>query len=108
MPTVRPFGRPVPVCADVHSLPTSDDVGEASSDLWAAILPKSRRSADADQPARLAIAIEWAAEYRLPPSDRAAASRKLVLWVTPATAEVRYSALPRVMEIRDGKWALTM
>lgn len=84
MPTVRPFGRPAPVRADVHPLPTSSDEGEASSDLWAAILPRG-----GEKPSRLAVAVEWAPEHRLPPSSRAGAARKLVLWVSPTTAEVR-------------------
>lgn len=85
MPIVRPFGRPAPVRADVHPFPSSGDVGEVSSDLWTAILPRSA----SEKPTRLAVAVEWAPEHRLPPSARAGAQRKLVLWVTPASAEVR-------------------
>ncbi|BEI80300.1 hypothetical protein CcaverHIS002_0108290 [Cutaneotrichosporon cavernicola] len=94
MPAVRPFGRPAPVIADVHPpLPSSSDAGEASSDLWAALLPRST-----EKPKRLAVAIEWAPEHRLPPSARAGAARKLVLWVSQTSAEPsdKVSSRPRL------------
>ncbi|BEJ11382.1 hypothetical protein CspHIS471_0108040 [Cutaneotrichosporon sp. HIS471] len=93
MPAVRPFGRPTPVRADVHPLLASSDAGEASSDLWAALLPRST-----EKPKRLAVAIEWAPEHRLPPSARAGAARKLVLWVSQSSAEPsdKISSRPRL------------
>lgn len=89
MPSVSPFGRPPPLKAEVYALPSASDVAEASSELWDRLSAKTN-----SKPARLAIAVEWAQEARLPPQLRAKSStaRKLVLWVQPATAEVSYCA----------------
>jgi hypothetical protein len=91
MPSVRPFGRPAPIRADVHALPTATDTAEASSDLWA-VLSRKRPGANTtgsvvSPEGRLAVAIEWAPERRLPPSS-SRSPRKLVVWVRKAAAEV--------------------
>ncbi|WOO79254.1 Peroxisomal biogenesis factor 6 [Vanrija pseudolonga] len=85
----RPFGRPPPIVADVHTLPSASGVAEASSDLWSALLPRSRTS---DKPARIAVAVEWQPERRVA-SVKTKTSR-LVTWVVPKAGETS-AASPR-------------